>query len=135
MDNCDHNRVVLEGLFRKVAVLFEKNATIPNRSTSLLSALNESSLEAFKKKNILSGRKAKMSIINEALQKDGIREEAWRLLDFPLSLALPAMSSSLLYGDVSTVVHLPNFEKVFISSDAPQSWVDFYECALRSLGG
>ena len=77
---------------------------------------------------------AKMATINEALQIDAIREEAWLLLNFPPSLALPIMTSILLYGDVSTAVHLPNFKDIYISSDAPQSWVDFYNCALVSLG-
>ena len=75
-----------------------------------------------------------MSTINEALQNEAIRKEAWVLLNFPPSLKLPSMSSSLLYGDVSTAVHLPNFKRIFISSDAPQVWVDFYNCALESLG-
>ena len=76
-----------------------------------------------------------MSLINEALQNDDIRKEAWLLLKFPPSLELPYMSSILLNGDVSTAVHLPNFKKIFISSDAPQSWINFYNCALLSLGG
>ena len=122
----------MEGLFRKVAFFFEKNATVANRTTSLRSALEASSMEESKKRNILSGMQAKMSTINEALQNDAIRKEAWLLLNFPPSLELPSMSSSLLYGDVSTAVHLKN---IFISSDAPQSCVDFYNCALVSLGG
>lgn len=130
------NRVVLEGLFRKVAMFFENNATVAIRTTSLRSALEASSMENYKKKNILSGMQAEMATINEALQNDAIREEAWLLLNFPPSLALPIISSILLYGNVSTEVHLlPNFKAVFISSDVTQSRVDFYKCAVLSLGG
>ncbi len=125
----------MEGLFRKVAVFFENDARVADRTTSLRSALEASSLEKYKKANILSGMQAKMSLINEALQNDDIRKEAWLLLKFSPSLELPYMSSILLYGDVSTAVHLPNFKKIFISSDAPQSWTNFYNCALLSLGG
>ena len=125
----------MEGLFRKVAVFFENDARVADRRTSLRSALEASSLEKYKKANILSGMQAKMSLINEALQNDDIRKEAWLLLKFSPSLELPYMSSILLYGDVSTAVHLPNFKKIFISSDAPQSWINFYNCALLSLGG
>ena len=125
----------MEGLFREIAILIENDARVANRTTSLRSALEASSMEENKKTNILSGMQAKMSTINEALQNEDIRKETWLLLKFPLSLELPYMSSSLLYGDVSTAVHLPNFKKVFISSDAPQSWIEFYNCALVSLGG
>ena len=109
-----NNRVVLEGLFRKVAVFFEKNATVANRTTSLRSALEASSMEINKRK-IICGMRAMMATINEALQNDAISVATAQL--FPLTgVRYEHMSSILLYSDVATAVYLPNFKDVFIST-------------------
>ena len=57
-------------------------ASSAERTTSLRSALEASSMEKDKKKNIIFGMQAKMAIINEALQNDAIKEGAWLLLNF-----------------------------------------------------
>ena len=51
-------------------------------TTSLRSALEASSMENNKKNDIIFDMQAEMSLINEALQNDAIKEGAWLLLNF-----------------------------------------------------
>lgn len=112
---------------------------VSESNRTLQSVLNATNLDKRVKLSVCSGLKAKMSLINETLLVKTFRDEIWAILGVFANIQMPAISVYALYGDVSSSIHLPEFGKLNISSDAPIEWRDFsmtlfaYLAAKREL--
>jgi len=116
-------RVVLEGIFRAIVL-----ATPANKD--LAAAVDSSALRKEEKDLIKGGNlKVTMTAVNKALAHPPVRSAAWTYLGFAPLVPLPSLSGTLLYGDLSSVVHAPPLKEVFISDDCAPDTRAFFEAA------
>lgn len=116
-------RVVLGGIFRAIVLATPGN-------DDLTKAIDASPLSKDEKNLILPGSlKVTMSAVNKALSYSPVRAAAWKYLGFDQHVPLPSLSGTLLYGDLSSVVHAPPLKNVFISDDSAPDTRAFFKAA------
>lgn len=99
----------------------------------LRTILEASSLPSYVKKNASTGLSATMTAVNSALENDEYRQRAWELLAIPTDIPLPQISGEILYGDVSAILHKPNFRNVYLSDAWSDKSVLFFELIIKAL--
>jgi len=104
-----------------------------NQCTDLASTLDNSTiLSSSTKKNVKSGFSAKMTLVNDALGDESFRNEVWRRFDLPENVVLPQIPGSILYGDVSTAIHLPGLRVIYVAEDNIEE-MRFYQFVNNAL--
>jgi hypothetical protein len=112
-------------LFRKVALFVIDDVKLQNIITT--STMTKSSKDSAK-----DGLRATMSSINDALQRvDEFRANIWTKLNLPLEMPMAALTGNLLYGDISSTIHLPGFKSVYISSSESKEYIQFFETVVK----
>ena len=77
---------------------------------------------------------AKMMHVNEALMIEAFRIQAWKSLELSVDTPWPPFSGQLLYGDLSSEVHLPPLNEVFLQdSDKSSPFALFFVAVARLL--
>ncbi len=113
-------RTLLESFFRRVATQIQEDESLKEvlRTSKLLKSHRESAM---------SGPRASMTSINAALEVNEFRNLIWEQLKLPENLPMAAVSGELLYGDLSSTIHLPGFSHVYISSSASTEYIIFFK--------
>lgn len=95
-------------------------------------ALKESNL-SHSTKTSLQQRNCKMTIINEALAGDaGFRATVWAALKMDPAVSLPLFPTDLLYGRLSSDIHHPPFDSVYVS-DLESYKVPFFQVVAGKM--
>lgn len=114
---------MLEGIFRAIVLAAPANK-------DLAAAVNSSALREEDKDLINQGSlEVAMSAVNRALLHPPARAAAWKYLGFGPDVPLPSLSGTLLYDDLSAVVHAPPFKEVFLSDRSAADTRAFFQAA------
>lgn len=114
---------MLEGIFRAIVLATPANV-------DLAAAIDSSALKKDDKILIKEGSlKVTMSAVNKALSHLPVRTAAWKFLGFAPDVPLPSLSGTLLYGDLSSVVHDPALKEVFLSDNSLPDTKNFFKAA------
>ena len=115
----------MEAFFRNIAILV-------NQSLNFQTILNNTSCTALTKKSVRSGLSAKMTCVNDALSDNSFRVAIWQHLNISSSVRLPELPGAVLYGDVSSSVHLPGIPVIYVSNENPVE-AHFYTAISKTL--
>ena len=116
----------MESFFRKIAV------EVHEKMGSLYDVLDKSSLPTNTKNSVKSGLAARMSKVNEALTDTAFRNAVWDSFNISREVEFIELPGSLLYGDVSSSVHLPGLSVIYVSDATPLAG-RFYESVSKAM--
>ena len=68
------------------------------------------------------------STINDLLSVTSVKEFLWKHFNFPETIKVPLLPSSLLYGALSDIIHNNLFSKVIISDVSTTDFKEFMTC-------
>ena len=103
-----------------------------DNKTTMQAELKDSSCESRWIKRALTGLSASMSSINEVLRDAKFRHCVWESFGIPMDVQYPELPGALMYGDVSSSVHLPNLQSIYVSEN-DRALGTFYSAILNSL--
>ena len=113
-------------------LLFGWTLDAVRRNKGVLQALEKSVLSP-STKAMLKHRNCKMTIINEALAGDaGFRDAVWADLNIHPTVSLPLFPTDLLYGRLSSDIHHPPFDSVYVS-DLESYKVPFFQVVADKM--
>ena len=94
-----------------------------------LSGLSKNEIE-----DVTKAPNPKCTSINKALTVPGVQKLLWPELGLNSSFVFPTFGTSLLYGVVSSEVHLPLISAVYLSDESAAEVVKFFKDILPTLG-